>query len=91
MVEVEIYPIFIVCLDIFEQKFLGSPLFQMLTLPILLDDLLANFALSGVSVASDCVGSCLIGWNEFMAVWALDIFFALFVELLLCDKLLFAT
>ena len=63
----------------------------MLTLLVLLDDLLANFALSGVSVAGDCVGSCLIGWNEFVAVWALYVFFALFVELLLCDKLLFAT
>ena len=63
----------------------------MLTLLVLLDDLLANFALSGVSVAGDCVSSCLIGWNEFVAVWALYIFFALFVELLLRDKLLFAT
>ena len=63
----------------------------MLTLLILLDDLLANFALSGVSVAGDSVSSCFIGWNEFVAVWALDVFFAFLVELLLSDKLLFAT
>ena len=63
----------------------------MLTLLVLLDDLLANFALGGVSVACDCVGSCLVGWDYFVAVWALDVFFAFLVELLLSDKLLFAT
>ena len=60
----------------------------MLALSGLLDNLLADLALGGVAVASDRVGACLVCRDQLVAVRALDVFLALFIQLLLRDKLL---
>jgi len=73
VLEKQVDSFFVVFFDFFQKQFMGAPLFKMLSLFGLLNDLLTYLALCCISKTSNGMRACLVSRNDFLAVGALNI------------------